>query len=1244
MKGLIIDGFNIGLDLGAGQTTLEGNWVGLDMTLTLNLGNTTAGVDIPAGSSGSTIGGTAAFDGNVLSENIGPGITVAGDDNSLWGNSIGTDPAGFLAFGNAVGIDLSGAGNSIGGSASGEGNLISGNEGDGIDILGLTATANTIQGNVIGLDDSQSDTIGNVGEGIYISNQASGNLIGGTATGSGNMINNDTGVGVDLEDGASSNIIEGNTITTVVNYEDDDDEGSGPAILVDGASDNTIGGIAAGAGNQIKSESDGVDIYSATGVAVRGNSITTNDGIDIDLDSSTNANNLENSPSVTSAKLVGTGPPSWTIVVDGTLDSTPLTTFSIDLYTSYLSYETGQVYLTTVEVTTDSSGNANWTTNVSPEALVGYWLSATATDPGNNTSEFSDSFLLDVDGDGIPDFEEAQAPNNGDGNDDGIPDRFQTNVTSISDIFTLAAPAGTQFENVTTVYPAPSGIPNQAGVNPYGMISFELAGLTPGQAVTVQILVASDITFNAYYIYGPTPDDPTPHWDTFAYNGTTGAQVSGQTITLHLVDGQRGDDDLAANGVIQELGVPVEGPQTFMVTNTSDSGPGSLRQAILDSNAGPAINNIDFDIGSGPQTIAPLTFLPDITNPVIIDATTQPGFAGTPLITLDGLDPDLIVSSPPSGYQYWAGLTIMAGDTTVRGLNIGGFDDLTLTDPATNTVYGFTGVGIILEDNGEDVIEADVIGGAISNDWGIEINSSNNQIGGPGPLDGNVITGNESIGINMAETLGDNLIEGNVISGNGGDAMLLGNDADDNVIERNLIGVSADGTTPSGNSTAGIEVIGASGNTIGGTAVGAGNVIAYNGGSSPASPGFGYGPAGAGVALIGEGDNDNSILGNSIFDNAGLGIDEGDDTLASSFGGSNAVLAGDAGYYVGGTSNFPILSSATLVGGNTVIQGRYNGQPNATYRIEFFSNTSFGPTSFGQGQTYLGFTDVTTDATGNASYTATLPTVNPSQGFVTATATPPDGNTSQFSARLAIGEVLGSVYVVNTTDDTDDGVANPSHMTLRDAILAANEHPGLNTIEFDIGSGVQTIVLNSDLPAIINTVIIDATTQPGYSGTPLIVLQGTYNPLEGNNADGQVVYGLRLLAGGSTVRGLVFHNFTQAIVDFNSGSGGDLIQGCFIGTNATATGGGNSAGDIALGSSNNTIGGTTPGAERDLQRFRLRTLPFWLGQRGRGQPDRNRCHGDEGSGERRRHRHHRRCEHDRWDCLWRPQHHLREQR
>ena len=105
-------------------------------------------------------------------------MLIAGPDNRVRGNSIGTDPTGLLALGNRVGVLVTNTGNTIGGSGAGEGNLISGNLGDGVDILGSGATGNTLEGNVIGLDSSQGDSVGNGGVGVLIGDQASDNLIG----------------------------------------------------------------------------------------------------------------------------------------------------------------------------------------------------------------------------------------------------------------------------------------------------------------------------------------------------------------------------------------------------------------------------------------------------------------------------------------------------------------------------------------------------------------------------------------------------------------------------------------------------------------------------------------------------------------------------------------------------------------------------------------------------------------------------------------------------------------------------------------------------------------------------------------------------------------------------------------------------------------------------------------------------------------------------------------------------------
>src|SRR5258708_4650635 len=105
----------------------------------------------------------------------------------------------------------------------------------------------------------------------------------------------------------------------------------------------------------------------------------------------------------------------------------------------------------------------------------------------------------------------------------------------------------------------------------------------------------------------------------------------------------------------------------FVVTNTSDTGAGSLRQAILDANANPGADSITFSIGAGLQTIAPTSSLPDISDPVVIDGTTQPGFAASPLIEIRATN----IPSLPNA----AVLHIAAGNTTVRGLIINHFKD-----------------------------------------------------------------------------------------------------------------------------------------------------------------------------------------------------------------------------------------------------------------------------------------------------------------------------------------------------------------------------------------------------------------------------------------------------------------------------------------------------------------------------------------------------------------------------------------
>src|SRR5262245_36221965 len=130
-------------------------------------------------------------------------------------------------------------------------------------------------------------------------------------------------------------------------------------------------------------------------------------------------------------------------------------------------------------------------------------------------------------------------------------------------------------------------------------------------------------------------------------------------------------------------------------------------------------------------------------------------------------------------------------------------------------------------------------------------------------------------------------------------------------------------------------------------------------------------------------------------------------------------------------------------------------------------------------------------------------------------------------------------FLVNTTADSGAG-------SLRQAILDSNATPGSNTIEFNIpGSGVQTISLLSPLSNVTVPVAIDGATQPGYTGTPLIELNGT--------GAGAGASGLAFAAGsdGSMARGLVVSNFSDDGIALLSNN--DLVQGCYIGTNAAGT-------------------------------------------------------------------------------------------
>ncbi|MBN2863127.1 MAG: T9SS type A sorting domain-containing protein [Bacteroidales bacterium] len=187
---------------------------------------------------------------------------------------------------------------------------------------------------------------------------------------------------------------------------------------------------------------------------------------------------------------------------------------------------------------------------------------------------------VDEDNDGISDTREKGADGNNntwDGNADGIPDYQQADVASFHtydglNYVTLVVPDGTELSQVkVTDNPSASDTPADAQF-PWGFFDFSIDGLDPGEAVTVTLILHEATSVSKYYKYGITPDNLEPHWYDFTYDGQTGAQINGSIITLHFVDGLRGDEDITANGSIKEPGGPAITGATNITEITENAG------------------------------------------------------------------------------------------------------------------------------------------------------------------------------------------------------------------------------------------------------------------------------------------------------------------------------------------------------------------------------------------------------------------------------------------------------------------------------------------------------------------------------------------------------------------------------------------------------------------------------------------------------------------------------------------------
>ena len=399
IRGLVINRFTgSGISIGGeGGNVVEGSYVGTNAAGTLAAPNST-GILI-TGSSTNRIGGLSAAQRNVISGNSVDGIAIVGagsTGNSIQGNYIGTNAAGSAAIPNQLhGASITGApGNVIGGSAAGAGNLLSGNTSNGVGIFEIGATGNRVEGNTIGTNAAVTGVLPNGIDGIGIVRAPNNIVLNNTVGGNLRM-----GVGI-FESTATGNVVQANRIGTNVAHVADFGNGGDGVHISFTASNNTIGGLPGG-GNVIAFNTGrGISIVSGTGNRLSANSIFSNDQIGIDLnnngvtlndvgDGDTGANNLQNFPVLTSAVASGSG-----VSVQGTLSSIPNTAFQVEILADGADpsgFGEGATPLIVLNVTTNGAGSATFTTEVLSAANM---FTATATDPGGNTSEFSAAVVV----------------------------------------------------------------------------------------------------------------------------------------------------------------------------------------------------------------------------------------------------------------------------------------------------------------------------------------------------------------------------------------------------------------------------------------------------------------------------------------------------------------------------------------------------------------------------------------------------------------------------------------------------------------------------------------------------------------------------------------------------------------------------------------------------------------------------------------------------------------------------------
>jgi hypothetical protein len=951
----IISGNSVGVIVNSKQNQITGNYIGTDVSGTLARGNPVVfvgdfftwdargrGIGIVINGSENVIGGNNEKTRNIISGNggnllsfsgdgsspSGSNVLVTGNQNQILGNYVGTDVTGTSALSQVTGSGLSieGQNNIIGGTTTGSGNLISGNSGSGV-VITYPGMGNLIQGNLIGTQADGVTPLKNSGYGISIYN-GNGNIIGGQGNNAFNTIafNGNDGIAIPDSGYSDKNSISFNQI-----------------FSNDGNGISTMGSNTDISSNKIfDNTKNGVLITGAENIGnkIISNTIFNNGNLGIDLgdngvtpndnqDADTGPNNLQNYPSLITANSGAS-----TTNIEGTLSTSKANAeFLVEFFSNSSAdssgYGEGESLLGSTTVITDNNGFANFTATF-PVSLTGTKLitsTATAKDKFGNLTDTSE-------------FSQAIPISVATGAELSINDVSKLEGNSGTTEFTFTVSLSQSSTQTVTVSVETADGTATLFDNDYQKLNSTLLTFNPTEtSKTVAIQVKGDTKPESDESFFVKLKNPTNATITDSLGlGTIQTDEPLQTVIVVNSTGDQAD----AN--------PFDGlPDADLVTPGLQT---TLRSAIEFANVVPGINTIQFNLsGSEPYIIQPTTELPEIYRPIIIDGTSQPGYTQTPLIQINGSKVTFDSSIKP----FSDGLNISAGNSTVKGLEIANFGaGIWLNSQGNNFIEsnyahdnGFysgwttrSGGGVWIDNVANNVVSGNVLSGNLSNGVDIKgINATNNLV--EGNYIGVAPTGTDPqsnfTGIWIHDQASNNTIGGttseyrNLISGNNTGVSL---ESSTNILQGNYIGTDVTGQIALGNS-AGIW-IGSSNNQIGGTSQGAGNVISGNS---------------QGIYLRSDGENakDNLIQGN-LIGTAADGISPLGNTafgiyIQQGYGGANGVpLNNLIGGSVAGAGNVIAFNGSdySSTPGDDGAGVRIDASGNSVIHNSIFSNLGNG--------------------------------------------------------------------------------------------------------------------------------------------------------------------------------------------------------------------------------------------------------------------------------------------------------------